>query len=135
MVLSLDGRAPNPDRVAELTALGTMSDALLRLMEPYVWWPPQPSEIEDLQTWLELGADVWNATVEAKTVEQLREKLAAIVGEWDLPDEEDPAALVEEIASRKLRLLARDWRHVESIEVRAEDGRATVQAMTTAYLR
>ena len=133
--LTRDGRPPDPDRVAAFAALGTMSDALLRLMEPYVWWPPHPSEIEDLETWLELGAAVWNATVEATTGEQLRELLQAIVAGWDLSEEDDPVALVEEIATRKLRLLAHDYRHVVSVQVRAEGGRATVHALTTAHLR
>jgi hypothetical protein len=135
VILTPDGRPPDPDRVAALAALGTMSDALLRLMEPYVYWPPAPNEIEDLETWLELGAAVWNATVEATSGVQLREKLAAIVAEWDLSDEEDPVGLVDEIATRKLRLLADDYRRVARVEVIAERGRATVQAMTTAYLR
>ena len=135
LILTRDGQPPDPNRVAAFAALGTVSDALLRLMEPYIWWPPHPSEIEELATWLELGAAVWNATVEATTGAQLRAQLNVIVAEWDPPDEEDPVALVEEIASRKLRLLADDYRRIMSVEVRAEGGRATVQAATTALLR
>ncbi|MBI5478242.1 MAG: hypothetical protein HY906_05260 [Deltaproteobacteria bacterium] len=98
MILTSDGRPPDPDQVAALAALGTMSDALLRLMEPYVSWPPHPSEIEELATWLQLGADVWNATVVAATGEQLQEQLSVIVSERELPDVEDPVALVAAIA-------------------------------------
>jgi len=135
VILTRDGRPPDPERVAALAALGTMSDALLRLMEPYVYWPPAPSEIEDLEFWLELGAAVWNATLEATTGQELRDELAVIVAEWDLSDEDDPAGLVDEIAARKLRILADDFRRVTRVEVIAEGGRATVQAMTLAYLR
>ena len=135
MVLSRDGRPPDPERLAALSGLGTMSGALLHLMEPYVSWPPAPDEIEDLEAWLELGASVWNATVEASTGEGLRSKLRTLVNEWDLPDEADPVALVEEIAMRKLRSFARDPRRIAKVHVKAEGGRATVEAATFAYLR
>ncbi|MBI5479733.1 MAG: hypothetical protein HY906_12795 [Deltaproteobacteria bacterium] len=58
-----------------------------------------------------------------------------IVSERELPDVEDPVALVAAIASRKLRLLADDHRRIMSVQVKAEGGRATVQAVTTARLR
>ncbi len=112
-----------------------MSNALLHLMEPYVSWPPAPDEIEDLEAWLELGAAVWNATVEASTGEGLSDKLWTLVDEWDLPDEADPVALVEEIAMRKLRSFASDPRRIAKVQVKAEGGRATIETATFAYLR
>jgi hypothetical protein len=135
MILTPAGRLPDPKQVARFAALGTMSDALLRLMEPYIRWPPHSSEVEDLEGWLELGAAVWNATLDAATSVQLQERLRGIVDEWELSGEEDPIALVDGIAMRKLRYYAQDYRHVETVHVKAEGGQATVQAVTTAYLR
>jgi hypothetical protein len=112
-----------------------MSDALLRLMEPFVEWPKYPRQILAFEIWLELGAAVWNATAEATTGQELREALRAIVGQWDLSDIDDPIGLVERIALRKLQLFGHDPRRVESVRVRAQGGQATVQALSTAYLR
>jgi hypothetical protein len=111
-----------------------MSDALTKLMEPFVEWPRYPSELDAFEGWLELGAAVWNATARAKTGQELREALATIVarGNWD--DVEDPAGLVERIALRKLQLFAHDPRRVEGVRVREERGHATVQAISTAHL-
>ena len=128
-MLSRDGRPPDPDKLAALPALGTMSDSLLRLMEP-----PAPDEIEHLEAWLELGAAMWNATLEASTAERLSGKLRTLVEEWDLPGEADPVALVEEIAMRRLRNFSSDPRRIAEVRVRAEGGRATVEAATFAYL-
>ena len=135
VILTRDGRPVDPKRLAAFAALGTMSEALLRLMEPFVRWPPAPSEIEDLDAWLELGAAVWNATVEATSGSELRYKLGTIVEEWQLSDDADTARVVDEIAKRKLEILANDYRRIASVKVRAERGRATVEAATLAYLR
>lgn len=134
-VLTPDGRPPDPKRLAAHVALGPMSDALLELMKPYVRWPPAPDELEDVEGWLELGAAVWNATLRATTALQLRDALAALVNEFDLQDEADPVALVEEIAVRKLRLFVDDYRFVGGVRVRAEGKNATVEAASFAHLR
>lgn len=112
-----------------------MSDALLGLMEPYFWWPPARGELEEVEEWLELGAAVWNATLRATTSAELHDALNAVVDEVQLPEEDDPAALVEEIAMRKLRLFADDYRLVGTVRVRADGGNATVEAVSLAYLR
>lgn len=39
-VLAPPGCTPSPERLAAHAGLGPMSDALLQLLEPYVWWPP-----------------------------------------------------------------------------------------------
>ena len=112
-----------------------MSDALVTLMEPYIDWPPTPSELADVEAWLSIGAAVWNATVRAEPGGHLREELGVVLDEWELSDEDDPEALVEEIAARKLQLFADDYRLVGGVQVRAEGGMATVEAMSLAYLR
>ncbi len=134
-MLTPGGRPPAEARVAAFAALGMMSDALLRFMEPYVWWPPAPSELAELEAWLKLGAAVWNATVRATTSSQLREELRMILEQWALTDEEDPAGLVDELAARKLELFPDDYRLVGSVRVFAEGRNATVEAMSVAYLR
>lgn len=136
VVLDLAGQRvePEPKQLAALEARGRMTDALLKLMEPYVWWPPAPSELLELEMWLALGAAVWNATVKASTSNQLREQLAALAETWDGPDDDDPVELVEEIATRKLQLFADDDRVVGSVTVRANGGNAEVEAMSLARL-
>jgi hypothetical protein len=37
-----------------------MSGALVELMRPCISWPPAPDELDDLEAWLRLGADIWN---------------------------------------------------------------------------
>lgn len=135
-MLTPDGRPPAEARLVAFAALGTMSDALLRFMEPYVWWPPAPRELAELEAWLKLGAAVWNATVRATTSSQLREELRIILEhEWPLRDEEDPAGLVDELAARKLELFLDDYRFVGTVRVFAEGRNATIEAMSVAYLR
>ena len=109
-----------------------MSDALLRLLEPYVWWPPTKEELPELQVWFELGAAVWNATTRAQSA-TLNQRLAAIAGALGDFDE-NPAELVEMLAERKLRLFAHDYRLVGAVTVR-ENGRNTeVEALSLARL-
>ena len=135
LLLTRNGRPPDPARLAAFAALGTMTDALLHLMEPYVWWPPAPDEIEELEGWLKLGAAVWNATVEATSSEALRENLREIVIAGLRWDEDDPVTLVDEIALRKLRQLGHDDRSITSVRVWTEAGQAFVEAATMTYLR
>ena len=123
-MLTPDGRPPAEARLAAFAA------------EPYVWWPPAPSELAELEAWLRFGAAVWNATVRATTSSQLREELRMVlVHEWALSDEEEPAGLVDELAARKLELFLDDYRLVGSVRVFAEGRNATVEAMSVANLR
>lgn len=128
LVLSPDGKEPDPARLAEIPST-LMSDTLVELMRPYISWPPAPDEIDELEAWLRLGADVWNVTVEAKhdvaCVRDL-ERLAA-----DL-DEVEPFGLVKEIARRKFAHFASDRRRVAAVRVTVRDGRATVEAASVA---
>lgn len=135
LVFSSDGRAPAPGRLEAFAALGPLSDALLRLMDPYVDWPPTPDELEELEAWLRFGAAVWNAAVRARSTQELRRELAAVIEEWDILGEPDMVGLVEEIAARKLRYFAADYRIATGVRVVAERGRATVEAASLAYLR
>jgi hypothetical protein len=108
-----------------------MSDALVELMEPYIAWPPSPSELADLDAWLQLGAEVWNVTVEAKDGFACAQELACLAAELD---DEDPFGLVQEIARRKFTHFAWDRRRVAGVRVVAKDGWATVEAASIAYV-
>lgn len=115
-----------------------MSNALLKLMEPYVPWPPHPSELREVEGWLELGADVWNATVRATSGPQLCESLERIAQDWEewwLPGEDDAGSVIAEVAKRKLRLFAADPRIVGDVRVRAEGRIANVEAFSFGYVR
>lgn len=59
LVLSPEGQEPDPARLAE-SPKTLMSGALVELMRPYISWPPAPDELDDLEAWLRLGADIWN---------------------------------------------------------------------------
>jgi hypothetical protein len=114
-----------------------MSDALLKLTEPYVGWPPSPEEIPTLRAWLELGAKVWNAVVRTGAAAEagLDAALESIPAEWELLDEEEPLVLKKELAERKRRLFADDYRLVSHVRVWEEGKMAMVEAGTLAYLR
>lgn len=113
-----------------------MSDALLLLLEPYVWWPPTKKELPELELWLELGAAVWNATNRAGSAAALQQRLAAIADAVAGFQDEDPMELVEELAERKLRLFANDYRFVGAVTVRENDrnGNAEVEALSLSRL-
>lgn len=113
-----------------------MSAALLRLLEPYVWWPPMKEELPELELWLELGAAVWNATNRAGSLAALQQQLAAIADAVAGFQDEDPVELLEELAERKLRLFANDYRLVGAVTVRENDrnGNAEVEALSLSRL-
>ena len=131
VVLSPDGQEPDLDRLAEVTST-LMSDALVELMQPYISWPPRPSELDDLEAWLRLGAEVWNVTVEAKDAATCVRELARLAADLD---HEDPLGLVQEIARRKFARFAEDRRRVADVHVAARGGHAVVEATTLAYVR
>jgi len=139
LVLAPEGREASPRQLARLSALGMMSDALLKLTEPYVGWPPSPEEIPALRAWLELGAKVWNAVVRSdagpKPAAGLEAALESIAGEWELLDEEEPLVVKKELADRKRRLFADDYRMVSHVRVWEEGKMAMVEAGTLTYLR
>ena len=135
-VFAPPGREPTAERLAAHSELGLMSEALLRLLEPYVWWPPTEEELPELELWLELGAAVWNATNRAGSSAALRQQLLAIADAVAGFGDEDPVELVEELAARKLRLFANDYRIVGAVTVRENErnGNAEVQAMSLSRL-
>jgi hypothetical protein len=102
-----------------------MSDALVELMEPYFYWPPARDEMDDVMAWLQLGADVWNITVDAVDAEACRHRLARLASELE---GEDPIGLVEEIARRKFARFGYDRRRVAAVRVVEKGGFATVEA-------
>ena len=130
LVLSPEGRDPDPDLLAKVPST-LMSDALVGLMEPYIVWPPAPSELAALDAWLQLGAEVWNVAVEAKDGLACAQALARLAAELD---DEDPFGLVQEIARRKLTHFAGDRRRVAGVRVVAKDGWTTVEATSIAYV-
>ena len=137
-VFGRDGRPADPAHAEKFAALGTMSSALLKLMEPFVPWPPHPSELPEVEAWLTLGAEVWNLTQRATSDQHLGESLEQIAQEWedwDLPDEDDPVSVIAEVAMRKLQLFATDPRLVGAVRVRAEGGIANVEAVSLGYVR
>lgn len=141
LVLAPEGREASPLQLATLSALGMMSDALLKLTEPYVGWPPSPEEIPALRAWLELGAKVWNAVVRSDAALKsaagagLDAALESIPGEWELLEEEEPLVVKKELADRKRRLFADDYRMVSHVRVWEEGKMAMVEAGTLTYLR
>lgn len=108
-----------------------MSDALVELMAPYIVWPPASGELAELEAWLELGAKVWNITVEAEDGTDCARELLRLAAELD---DEDPFGLVQDIAVRKLTRFASDRRRVVAVRVIEKAGRATVEAASVAHL-
>jgi hypothetical protein len=135
VVLGLEGTVPGPEQVAAVKAWRLMSDALLELMEPYATWPPTPSRLVELQTWLELGAAAWNATVESRDVVELEAALRKLATSVKVPAGEVPLELLEEVATRKLTLFPMDPRRVGVVKVWAEGGRAYIEATSLSRLR
>jgi hypothetical protein len=127
IVVSPDGREPD---LAQLPST-LMSDALVELMEPYFYWPPTRDELADVEDWLQLGADIWNVTVEAKGAEACGRELARLAAELEV---EEALGLVEEIARRKLARFAYDRRRVASVRVVEKEGLATVEATSMMYV-
>jgi hypothetical protein len=128
LVLSSEGKEPDPRRLAEIPKT-LMSDALVELVRPYISWPPAANELDELEAWLRLGADVWNVTVEAKDSAACMRQLARLAAGLD---EEDSLSLVQEIAHRKFARFASDPRRVKDVRVVERDGRATVEAASLA---
>lgn len=135
LVVAPEGHAGNPRALAKFDALGLMSDALMKLVDPYVYWPPAPSELPVLRAWLELGAGVWNAVLRAGPGASLDEVLSPIEADWELLEEAEPMALKRELAERKQQLLGDDFRLVSHVRVWEEGKMAMVEAGTISYLR
>lgn len=127
VVISPEGTEPDLARIPSTL----MSDALLELMKPYFYWPPARDELEDVMDWLQLGADIWNITVEALDAEACRRRLARLATEVE---DDDPIGLVEEIARRKFARFGYDRRRVASVRVVEKEGYATVEAASFMYV-
>lgn len=130
VVLAPEGHEPDPARLAALPST-LMSDTLVELMAPYIFWPPAPDEIGELAAWLELGAAIWNVTVEARDGAECARGLARVAGELD---DEDPLGLVAAIARRKFARFPHDRRRVTAVRVILKDGRAWVEAATVTSM-
>ena len=79
LVLSPEGYEPDPSELAELQSR-LMSDALVELMEPYIFWPPASDELEELAAWLALHLDL-NWILHPLAREIVTRRLAAQTGE------------------------------------------------------
>ena len=130
LVLSPEGRGPDPARLAEIAST-LMSDALVELMQPYIAWPPAVEELDELEAWLRLGADVWNVTVEAQDGAACSRGLEWLAASLD---QDDAFGVVQEIAHRRFVRFANDRRRVAAVRVTMRDGRATVEATSFAYV-
>ncbi|MFH0902221.1 MAG: hypothetical protein V2A73_16435 [Pseudomonadota bacterium] len=129
-VFSPDGHSVDPAQLAKVPT-SLMSDVLVELMEPYIDWPPAKDEIADLEAWLKLGAQVWNATVEASNGTDCVHRLEALANGLAT---ENAVPLMLEIARRRFARFPDDWRRVASVRVVAEDGRATVWATSFSFV-
>lgn len=131
------GRSIDPARYLAKVPAGRLSDALVELMKPYIPWPPRPEELDELETWLQLGAMVWNAVVEGHNSCAGPDfgRWAKRLGEGVGQHQETLRELVEKVAERKRALFPQDRRIVAKVEVVAEGGRATVLAMGLSWVR
>ena len=121
---------------SEITLPATrLSDSLCELMEPYIPTPWSRDELDVVETWLILVAQVWNLTVVDDPVERSRifarlDRLGRTVGiEDDLP------SIIDTIAAQKRRLFPTDVRMVVNAEITDDDGHATVRAAGAWYTR
>jgi hypothetical protein len=128
------GHAHDEHVLAQATALHAtaMSDSLTTLIEPYVSSPLRADELEDVIWWLDLAAAVWNVTVREHDDARLVDALARLAVEVD---DDDPLALVTEIARRKLMMFPSDRREVIGVRVHAESGMAHIEAASVAHVR
>lgn len=138
-VMRRDGRAVHdPAQYLSQIPRRTLSDSLLALMEPYICWPPpQGNGLEELSTWLLVGAAVWNTTLSG---------MGRTMGERDLPGRLDGlrmyntldvpqlTALTAEIVERKKRMFSNDNRIVARVDVVHQGDRAEVLTMSLAWV-
>lgn len=132
MVLSGHG-APAPSEI-ELPVT-RLSDSLVELMEPYIPPPWSRDELDLVETWLILVAQVWNLTVVDEPLERDRTvaRIARLASEVGI-ELADVPSLIETIAARKRRLFASDLRKVLNVELTEEEGRSVVRAAGAWYV-
>jgi hypothetical protein len=140
LVVAREGQTVAPERLAAFSALGRMSDALLRLIEPYASWPPSRGEMPVFRAWMELGAKVWNTVVSSSgggraSGTSLDAVLKAIEADWALLGEAEPGAVKRALAERKRRLFDHDYRTVSHVRVWEEGKLAMVEAGTMTYVK
>lgn len=115
---------------------GPLSDSLLRVMEPYILWPPTPDEIDELEDELQFGATVWNATAQSTDPTRTASLLESVVQKFSTGDPHDDKALrahITEIAERKRRLCPGDPRKIVRIEVVSRGTNVEVLATSAWY--
>jgi hypothetical protein len=124
---------PDAPRGNPTTAL---SDSLLRVMEPYIPWPPAPSELEELGEELSFGATVWNATAQSTDPAKTAALLEAVVRMFSTGDPRDERGLraqVADIVKRKVRLCPGDPRQIIRVDVVSRGHNVEVLAMSAWY--
>lgn len=126
--------APAPSEIA--LPVTRLSDSLVELMEPYIPSPWSKDELDRVERWLVLVAQVWNLTVVDDPMERDRTvaRIARLAPVVDI-DAADVPSLIETIAIRKRRLFAADIRKVLSVELAEEDGCSVVRAAGAWYTR
>lgn len=126
--------APSPSEI-ELPVT-RLSDSLVELMEPYIPSPWSRDELDLVETWLVLVAQVWNLTVVDDPMERDRTvaRIARLAPEVDIAAADVPS-LIEAIGARKRMLFASDIRKVLNVELTEEEGRSVVRAAGAWYVR
>jgi hypothetical protein len=113
-----------------------VSDSLVRVMEPYIPWPPTPDELDELGEELSFGATVWNATTQSTDPKKTAALLEAVIGMFSTGEPRDEAALraqVADIADRKRRLCPDDPRQIVRVDVVPRGRNVEVVAMSAWY--
>lgn len=113
-----------------------LSDSLLRVMRPYIPWPPATDELEQLGEELAFGAFVWNATAQStdpRETDALLESVVQMFSTGNAEAENTLRARVAAIAERKRTMCPADSRRILRVELVPNGGNVEVQAMGARY--
>jgi len=114
-----------------------LSDALLEVMKPDVDFPPRASELHLFRTALEIGAEVWNATLDTDDARRARTLLDIALRIQPLTHRgsaEERLRFVIDIADRKRALFPNDQRRVTSVGVEPRGKNKQITASSAAFL-
>lgn len=113
-----------------------LSDALLAVMKPDLRYPPKANELNLLRAGLDVGAEVWNATLDEDEVRRAQTLL-------DIARRIEPAVhrgpvearlrFVIDIADRKRALFPDDDRHVTAVNVEPRGTDVLITAASRAF--
>lgn len=115
-----------------------LSDALLEVMKPDLRYPPKASELDLLRAGLQVGAEVWNATLDvdearrAQTLLDIARRIEPAIHRGPL---EARLRFVIDIADRKRALYPDDDRHVTAVNVEPRGKNVLITAASRAVRR